>query len=221
MLNLFTSALASSFTKPEIVQRLADMLDYNLTALVGPKSSSLKVREPEKYNFDPKRLLSELIDVYLNLRHQPAFLTAVARDGRSYSQDTMEKATLILRKWSLKSAEDIAAWTDLAGRFQEEKLRDEQAEEDLGEVPDEYLDPLMFSLMEDPVRLPTSGVSIDRSTIRSHLLSDPNDPFNRSPLKIEDVKDDVELKAKIEQWKAQRMEEVRREKAQKMDESPG
>ncbi len=45
----------------------------------------------------------------------------------------------------------------------------------------------MYDLMKDPVILPTSKISIDRSTIRSHLLSDPNDPFNRSPLKIEDV----------------------------------
>ena len=45
----------------------------------------------------------------------------------------------------------------------------------------------MYTLMEDPVILPTSKTSIDRSTIRSHLLSDPTDPFNRSPLKIEDV----------------------------------
>ena len=46
----------------------------------------------------------------------------------------------------------------------------------------------MFSLMEDPVILPASKISIDRSTIRSHLLSDPHDPFNRVPLTIEDVR---------------------------------
>ena len=45
----------------------------------------------------------------------------------------------------------------------------------------------MYTLMEDPVILPASRQTIDRSTIRSHLLSDPNDPFNRAPLKIEDV----------------------------------
>jgi ubiquitin conjugation factor E4 B len=45
----------------------------------------------------------------------------------------------------------------------------------------------MYTLMEDPVILPSSKVSIDRATIRSHLLSDPNDPFNRAPLKIEEV----------------------------------
>lgn len=41
--------------------------------------------------------------------------------------------------------------------------------------------------MDDPVILPGSRISIDRATIRSHLLSDPHDPFNRVPLKIEDV----------------------------------
>lgn len=49
------------------------------------------------------------------------------------------------------------------------------------------LDPLIYTLMEDPVILPSSRVTIDRATIQSHLLSDPSDPFNRAPLKIEDV----------------------------------
>lgn len=41
--------------------------------------------------------------------------------------------------------------------------------------------------MRDPVILPTSKAIIDRSTIKSHLLSDITDPFNRKPLKIEEV----------------------------------
>jgi ubiquitin conjugation factor E4 B len=45
----------------------------------------------------------------------------------------------------------------------------------------------MFTVMRDPVILPTSRTIIDRSTIKSHLLSDSKDPFNRVPLTIEDV----------------------------------
>lgn len=45
----------------------------------------------------------------------------------------------------------------------------------------------MFTLMRDPVILPSSRVTVDRSTIKSHLLSDTKDPFNRSPLSIDDV----------------------------------
>ena len=41
--------------------------------------------------------------------------------------------------------------------------------------------------MEDPVILLTSKTTVDRSTIRTHLLSDQTDPFNRMPLSMDDV----------------------------------
>jgi ubiquitin conjugation factor E4 B len=67
----------------------------------------------------------------------------------------------------------------------------------------------MATLMKDPVVLPLSKIVIDRSTIRSHLLSDPHDPFNRSPLKIEDVVDATELKAEIVAWRAEMMQKAK------------
>lgn len=203
MLKLFTEALADSFTMPEIVQRLADMLDYNLDAMIGPKSSQLKVENPQEYGFNPRVLLAEIVDIYLNLRAKESFIIAVARDGRSFKPANFENTTTVLRNRGLKSAEDLAAWTALGEKFKKAKEIEDQAEEDLGEIPEEFTgksvffvaswganhhaDPLMYTLMEDPVILPTSKVSIDRSTIRSYLLSDPLDPFNRAPLKIEDV----------------------------------
>jgi ubiquitin conjugation factor E4 B len=45
----------------------------------------------------------------------------------------------------------------------------------------------MYTLMRDPVILPSSRAVLDRSTIKSHLLSDGKDPFNRMPLSIDDV----------------------------------
>ncbi|KAJ5725731.1 Zinc finger RING/FYVE/PHD-type [Penicillium malachiteum] len=206
MLKLFTEALADSFTMPEIVQRLADMLDYNLDAMVGPKSLDLRVQNLQEYGFNPRALLSEITDVYLNLMSKQNFITAVARDGRSYKPENFKNAADILRKWSLKSPEEMRRWNQLQIKVKEAKAEDDQIEEDLGEIPDEFLgmfifkplclgysaniwslDPLMYTLMEDPVILPNSRMSIDRATIRSHLLSDPHDPFNRVPLTMEDV----------------------------------
>jgi hypothetical protein len=45
----------------------------------------------------------------------------------------------------------------------------------------------MATLMKEPVILPTSKTTVDLSTIKQHFLSDATDPFNRMPLKIEDV----------------------------------
>jgi ubiquitin conjugation factor E4 B len=207
MLKLFTEALAESFTVPEIVQRLADMLDYNLDALVGPKQSNLKLENPQEYGWSPHQMLSDIIDVYLNLKEQQRFRTAVARDGRSYKPENFITATRIAQRHALKSPEQIAAWDHLAAQIALAKAEDEEEEEDYGDVPDEYLDPLVYTIMEDPVILPASRVTIDRSTIRSHLLSDPNDPFNRMPLKVEDVIPNTELKEKIEAYKRERKAE--------------
>ncbi|KAL1960207.1 hypothetical protein VTO42DRAFT_8750 [Malbranchea cinnamomea] len=225
MLKLFTHALADSFTMPEIVQRLADMLDYNLDAMVGPKSANLRVENLADYGFNPRTLLSELVDVYLNLMHKDNFIMAVARDGRCYKPENFAKAAEILRKRALKSSDELAKWEKLQKKFKAAKEADEQTEEDLGEIPDEFLDPLIYTLMEDPVILPASRVTIDRSTIRSHLLSDPHDPFNRMPLQIEDVIPDTEMKAKIEAFKAERraakMAERSDKSADAMDTTPG
>ena len=67
-------------------------------------------------------------------------------------------------------------------------------------IPDEYLDPILFNLMVDPVRLPSSHMVVDRATIQAHLLNDPHDPFNRQSLKIEDVEPLPELKAEIDSF---------------------
>ena len=204
MLKLFTEALEDSFTMPEIVQRLADMLDYNLDALVGPKSSNLKVENGEEYGWRPKQMLAEIVDVYLNLKDKTAFHRAVARDGRSYKPSNFTKAMTIMQRYALKSPEQLQEWEKLGNLIQAAKEADEQEEQDYGDIPDELCDPLMATLMEDPVILPRSRVTLDRSTIRSHLLSDPNDPFNRTPLKIEDVIPDVEMKARIDAFKAEK-----------------
>lgn len=42
------------------------------------------------------------------------------------------------------------------------------------------------------------------------LLSDAHDPFNRTPLKEEDLIPNTELKAKIQSWKAEMHEQARR-----------
>ncbi len=154
MLKLFTAALADSFTMPEIVQRLADMLDYNVAVMVGPKRFELSVRNPEQYGFRPRVLLADLVDVFLNLSGKQAFVEAVARDGRSYKPANFDAAGAFLAKYNLKSPEELAAWARLAERVQQAKEAEEQAEEDLGDIPDEFLGEIMSP--PPPLSLPFS-----------------------------------------------------------------
>ncbi|KAI5926032.1 ubiquitin elongating factor core [Camillea tinctor] len=208
MMNLFTETLRDAFTMPEIVTRLAGMLNYNLESLVGPKRGQLKVEDAKKYHFDPKALLSDFVDVYLNLSTKPAFVDAVAADGRSYKPSNFETASRLLSNSLQKPPEIIEAWDALRKKIAEAKERLDQAELDLGEIPDEFEDPLIGDLMTDPVILPSHNI-VDRSTIVQQLLSNPLDPFTRNPMTIDDVVPADDLRARIEAWKAERIASAR------------
>lgn len=201
LFKLFTKQTPKGFVLPEIVDRLAGMLDYNLSIMVGPKCSNLKVKNPENYDFDPKKILGDLCEIYYNLSKENKFLVAVSRDGRSFNIKLFEKAYSILAKKTFIVSNILNAFLKFGQDAELQRQNDEDEELELGEIPDEFLDPLMFTLMEDPVILPSSKISIDRSTIKAHLLSDATDPFNRMPLSLDDVIEDVELKQKIADFK--------------------
>lgn len=138
LLKAFTGETKGPFMVPEIVDRLAAMLDYNLEALVGPKCDELKVKNPEKYKFNPRQLLSDIIQVYLNLSDQGEFARAVAADGRSYRKELFERAAGIADRRSLKSPTEIEKLLLFVTKVEETKATLE-AEDDLGEIPDEFL----------------------------------------------------------------------------------
>lgn len=69
------------------------------------------------------------------------------------------------------------------------------------EVPDEFCDPLMCTLIENPVELPEGKIIMDKDIISRHLLSSQFDPFNRSILTLkmlEEHNDKPEVKDKLE-----------------------
>lgn len=67
MFHYLTVDIKEPFLRPELIDRLASMLNFNLQQLCGPKCNNLKVRNPDKYGWEPRRLLGQLIDIYLHL----------------------------------------------------------------------------------------------------------------------------------------------------------
>ena len=87
-----------------------------------------------------------------------------------------------------RSPMDVEKFQALTKRTYDVTLANMKKDEDYEDAPDEFIDPMMCELMEDPVLLPTSGNVMDRKHITRHLLSTPNDPFNRQPLTEEMLK---------------------------------
>jgi ubiquitin conjugation factor E4 B len=209
MMRLFTNALSDAFTMPEIVSRLASMLNYNLDTLAGKKAKAeLNVDNKEKYHFRPRHLLSDFVEIYLNLGQSTIFIDAVAADGRSYKPEVLDNVTRILTSIYTKDPADLARWEKLKSKFLEAKKQIDQAELDLGDIPAEFEDPIMGDLMRDPVLLPSQHI-VDKSTIVQHLLSDPKDPFTRQAMTVDDAIPQTELKERIEKWRDEKIQEAK------------
>lgn len=67
MFHYLTEEIKEPFLRLELVDRLSAMLNFNLAQLCGSKCKNLKVKNPEKYTWEPRRLLSHLADIYLHL----------------------------------------------------------------------------------------------------------------------------------------------------------
>ena len=214
MMGYTSVSIASPFLRPEMVERVAAMLNYFLLYLAGPERKTLKFADKEKMKelaWDPPEMLGQIVTLYLNLFDadaEGAFVNAIVADGRSYRHEVLVEAALILKQLGTKSVGEISKFELLAEKCRVTHLAAEEEEADLGDIPDEYIDPIMCTLMTDPVLLP-SGDNMDRANITRHLLTDETNPFTRQPLKVEDLVDNEKLKKEIENWIAERKRAAR------------
>uniref|UniRef100_A0A8R1TIZ3 RING-type E3 ubiquitin transferase n=2 Tax=Onchocerca TaxID=6281 RepID=A0A8R1TIZ3_ONCVO len=219
-LDLFTYLTADApepFYEPLLGERLASMLDYNVSQLCGPKCTELKVRDAvRRFMWEPRALLQQIVNVYLNLSSEK-FAECIANDERSYSPDIFSMVLSRLTTNNIVPINEIELLKNLADMTQRIWKQKTQNEEDFGDdVPDDFrdvelvflhlssgpvliADPVMNTLMTDPVILP-SGHKMDRKHIMRHLLSSQTDPFTRQPLSETQLVSDDALKTKIRAW---------------------
>ncbi|KZC14831.1 Ubiquitin conjugation factor E4 B [Dufourea novaeangliae] len=202
MFHYLTVDITEPFLRPELVGRLCAMLNFNLQQLCGPKCKNLKVRKPQKYGWEPRALLSQLVDIYLHLDCDN-FAAALASDERSFCKELFTDAANRLERSVIKTTTEIERFIALAERAAVIARDNRARDEDYGDAPEEFRDPLMDTLMEEPVKLP-SGIVMDKAVIIRHLLNSATDPFSRQPLSEDMLTPMHELKERISTWKQQK-----------------
>uniref|UniRef100_A0A8R1Z8Q2 Ubiquitin conjugation factor E4 B n=1 Tax=Pristionchus pacificus TaxID=54126 RepID=A0A8R1Z8Q2_PRIPA len=204
MLVWMTADTAPAFVNDTLGDRFASMLNHNISQMLGKKCIELKVRDAEsRFDWKPRAFAAQLIEIYLNLS-SPQFAQYVARDERSYTPAMMEDVVNRLGVFNIVPFSQLESFKGLheeAVRMYNAKASEEMELED---APDEFKDPVMDTLMEEPVKLPSGNV-MDRKHIVRHLLSSQTDPFNRQPLSEDQLEPMVDLKERIDEWKREKL----------------
>lgn len=213
MFHYLTDDIKEPFMRAELVDRLSSMLNFNLQQLCGPKCNDLKVRNPVKYGWEPRRLLGQIFDIYLHLDCD-RFAQALAADERSFQKHLFDDAANRIERLGIRSAIEVEKFRALITKAHDIYVANQQAEDECADAPDEFKDPLMDTLMLDPVILP-SGTVMDRAIITRHLLNSSTDPFNRQPLTEDMLIPNVELKDRIDAWRREKRD--KRQNQQQLD----
>ncbi|CAJ0920462.1 unnamed protein product, partial [Mesorhabditis belari] len=199
LLGYLTAGAAEPFLKPILGERLATMLDHNISQLCGKKCSELKVRDAEqRFNWKPKELATQVVIIYLNLSGEE-FAEYIAKDERTYKPQLMTEIIQRMLHSRVVSDTHRELFTGLMQQAEQIYKNRQSEEEELDDAPDEFLDPLMNTLMRDPVKTP-SGMVFDRVVITRHLLTSKTNPFTREALDDKELQSDDELRERINQW---------------------
>merc|ERR1712039_48594 len=151
-----------------------------------------------EYNFQPKELIQMIAEMYVFVGRadKDRVQKMITEDGRSYKPKTFSKAVQILKREQMISSAMLKEFEEFVKELNDLAASQEAALANVT-VPDNYLDPIMSEIMEDPVLLPTSNTIIDRKVIERHIMSNDDDPFNRLPLGVKDLVPQEELRAEI------------------------
>lgn len=187
----FTTTNRRLFLNRNIFSRLCLVLGGALRDLVGRGSSAFKI--DGDYGFDPRELLSRLAQIAVNLLDDRRELIARSALDPAVAERTLAicRDRFLLGETALGRLSGIVA-----------VLGDSASGEgaDMDDVPERFVDPLTCVIMEHPIRLSTSNVVIDRSTLRQIMLNDQIDPFNRLPIDESQCVPDLALEEEIRQF---------------------
>ena len=89
-------------------------------------------------------------------------------------------------------------------RRQQKSLQDEKSSSGVlvgTEDPENFLDPLLGTIMKDPVMLSTSGRVVDRTVAVQYLIRGGRDPFSNKKMTNQSIIPQPELAAEIRDWR--------------------
>lgn len=121
------------------------------------------MKDQKEYSFDPATTVLHICKIYVNLKSSDAFCLAISQDGRSYSPHLFELAEDVLIR--IGGGSLIGELKEVAERVAKKAIEQRANEEAVAEAPEHFLDPIMLTLMTDPVILPSSKQTVDRTTI--------------------------------------------------------
>ena len=192
--------LNNQFITHEIITQFVPMANYFIKFFIN---EDMSVKDRKIYGYKPEKIVELFSKVYLEISHSDNVIQEIILDKRSYYPklfEDMSNYLLTVNKITeLEKVNFQMIQTIIESKIKKRNNRVILIDDN--EIPDDIMDPIMCSIMKEPILLPSSKKIMDKSVICRYLLSDQEDPFNREPLDIEELEQFNRLPETIELMK--------------------
>jgi len=104
-----------------------------------------------------------------------------------------------IKKYNLLAADDFTMFDNFVKELATKTQQTREAFQNT-EIPDNFMCELMADIMSDPVMLPQSKKIVDRNNAWRCIAGTDRDPYSNTPVKMEDLIPQVELKQEIHRF---------------------
>lgn len=143
-IHLFTKEMPELFLHSTIVDQVAVMFNYFLVLLT---KEDFGEEDERKIKIDPEVLLLSICESYISLGAHQAFLESMAKDERSFKPQLFTSAIQMLQKKRLLGEEKAVQLERVVMKAAELKKKFSDEEMNFDDIPEEFLDPIMGTLM--------------------------------------------------------------------------
>ena len=159
-----------------------DFIDINFT-----KKNNDKLSMNEIYYLN-EILLNKMV-FYSILYNSDKYILYIKNESLYFDNDLFKKISLKIKNNSnkQKNISIIDQYILLLEKI--ENMKDVEENKTYENIPDDFLDPIYNTLIENPIILPSSKKIMDYDIIKQHLFYGNFDPFNRDKLTIDMIDD--------------------------------
>lgn len=187
------------YLNSNLLSQFTSVINHNLKRLIGPNCNELSTKEIN-IKIDFKEILRRVLKIYLKMSHNETFINNLVSDKINFNLNLLKRAYEISKNKFILNESELKLLEELIEKINK-TISEVVNEEEI--VPEEFIDPLTCVMMETPVILNGSKVSVDKSTYDMLVIGQMNDPFNREELTGFIINND--LKKKIDEFKSTKL----------------
>ena len=189
--------------KNEILGKMINLGNYFILKLFGDKDMPNLVDKAEEYYFDKKLLLQFSLKMYLRYGIYDKFVKMASMETGFYNSESILGLIDYFKSDKIFTNMEMVTVCDVIDNINREIKENEEIMKDI-EIPEKFLDPILQTLISDPVVLPEINIIADKNVISKHLLTSDKNPFTRTKLTIEileEYNEKIDIVEKLEKYK--------------------